>query len=127
MRISDWSSDGCSSDLFWLLPECFASLAGFVTPEGGTPGMAHRQHVLSGPRSGEAEQAAFHALCPAKQEKYAAAYTACHQALPITEDLPDQQRLILSRQAQGIITIWHVQAVAAPGALEGARMGDVAG
>src|SRR3546814_7503911 len=95
MRISDWSSDGCSSDLFWLLPECFASLAGFVTPEGGTPGMARRQHVLSGPRSGEAEQAAFQALCHAKQEKFAAAYTACNQALQISEDLPDPTCLIV--------------------------------
>src|SRR3546814_20868991 len=107
MRISDWSSDVCSSDLlaglwpglkqadsqlsaaalltrsrlchrkgqlrkafasirliprgykggamesFWLLPECFASLAGFVTPEGGPHGLARRQHVPSGTRAGE--------------------------------------------------------------------------
>src|SRR3546814_309463 len=96
---------GGAMESFWLLPECFASLAGFVTPEGGTPGMARRQHVLSGPRSGEAEQAAFQALCHAKQEKFAAAYTACNQALQISEDLPDPTCLIVSLQALGLIQI----------------------
>src|SRR3546814_6155873 len=103
---------------FWLLPECFASLAGFVTPEGGTPGMARRQHVLSGPRSGEAEQAAFQALCHAKQEKFAAAYTACNQALQISEALPDPTCLIVSLQALGLIQIWHGEAAAALDAFE---------
>src|SRR3546814_7540775 len=72
--------------------------------------MARRQHVLSGPRSGEAEQAAFQALCHAKQEKFAAAYTACNQALQISEDLPDPTCLIVSLQALGIIQIWHGEA-----------------
>src|SRR3546814_38606 len=112
---------GGAMESFWLLPECFASLAGFVTPEGGTPGMARRQHVLSGPRSGEAEQAAFQALCHAKQEKFAAAYTACNQALQISEDLPDPTCLIVSLQALGIIQIWHGEAAAALAAFERAQ------
>src|SRR3546814_12370825 len=95
---------------FWLLPECFASLAGFVTPEGGTPGMARRQHVLSGPRSGEAAQAAFQALCHAKQEKFAAAYTACEQALPIYEDLQEPTCLLVSLQPLRILQIWPGEA-----------------
>src|SRR3546814_13242715 len=95
---------------FWLLPECFASLAGFVTPEGGTPGMARRQHVLSGPRSGEAEQAAFQALCHDKQEKFAPAYTACNKALQISEDLQDPTCLIVSLQALGVTQISHGKA-----------------
>src|SRR3546814_1331789 len=83
--------------------------------------MARRQHVLSGPRSGEAEQAAFQALCHAKQEKFAAAYTACNQALQISEDLPDPTCLIVSLQALGIIQIWHGDAAAALAAFERAQ------
>src|SRR3546814_12746976 len=98
---------------FWLLPECFASLAGFVTPEGGTPGMARRQHVLSAPRSGEAEQAAFQALCHANQEKLAAAYTACNQALQISADLPDPPCLLVSLQAPCPLHLWPREAGAA--------------
>src|SRR3546814_12146029 len=75
--------------------------------------MARRQHVLSGPRSGEAEQAAFQALCHAKQEKFAAAYTACNQPLQISEDLPDPTCLIVSLKALAIIQIWHAEPAAA--------------
>src|SRR3546814_17609814 len=57
---------GGAMESFWLLPACFASLAGFVTPEGGTPGMARRQHDLSRQRTREAEPAAFEALCQYK-------------------------------------------------------------
>src|SRR3546814_10126430 len=88
---------------FWLLPERFADLADFVTAEGSNPKMAHRRHCMGGPRFGEAEQAAFQALCHAKREKFTAAYTACNQALQIAENLPDPTCLIVSLQTLGII------------------------
>src|SRR3546814_1457725 len=144
MRISDWSSDVCSSDLrkgrlrkafssirlipqgckggplesFWLLPERFADLADFVTAEGSSQNMAHRRHCMGGPRSGEAEQAAFQALCHAKREKFTAAYTACNHALQIAENLPDPTCLIVSLQTLGIIQVWHGEAPAAGAAFE---------
>src|SRR3546814_17669000 len=77
---------------------------------------------MGGPRFGEAEQAAFQALCHAKREKFTAAYTACNQALQIAENLPDPTCLIVSLQTLGIIQVWHGEAPAAVAAFERAQV-----
>lgn len=118
LRVLPQGCKGGPMETFWLLPERFADLADFVTPDGCTPAMTHRRLCLSGPRSIDAEQAAFQALCHAKHEKFAAAYTACHQALQIAENLPDPTCLIASLQALGIIQIWQGEAEAALDALD---------
>ena len=121
IRLIPQGCKGGPMESFWLLPERFANLADFVTAEGCTPAMARRRHCLSGPRSGEAEQAAFQALCHAKREKFAAAYTACNQALQISENLPDPTCLIVSLQTLGIIQVWQGEAPAALAAFDRAH------
>ena len=121
IRLIPQGCKGGPMESFWLLPERFADLADFVTAEGCTPAMARRRHCLSGPRSGEVEQAAFQALCHAKREKFAAAYTACNQALQIAENLPDATCLIVSLQTLGIIQVWHGEAAAALAAFDRAQ------
>ena len=121
IRLIPQGCKGGPMEAFWLLPERFADLADFVTPEGCAPAMARRRHCLSGPRSGEAEQAAFQALCHAKQEKFGAAYTACHQALQVSENLPDPTCLIASLQALGVIQVWHGEADTALAAFDRAQ------
>jgi DNA-binding SARP family transcriptional activator len=121
IRLIPQGCKGGPMESFWLLPERFANLADFVTAEGGTPAMARRRHCLSGPRSGEVEQAAFQALCHAKREKFAAAYTACNQALQIAENLPDATCLIVSLQTLGIIQVWQGEAAAALAAFDRAQ------
>jgi DNA-binding SARP family transcriptional activator len=121
IRLIPQGCKGGPMENFWLLPERFAGVADFVTAEGCSPAMMRRRHCMAGPRSGEAEQAAFQALCHAKREKFAAAYTACSQAMQISENLPDPTCLIASLQTLGIIQVWHGEAEAALAAFDRAQ------
>ena len=52
---------------------------------------------------------------------FGAAYTACHQALQISENLPDPTCLIASLQTLGIIQVWHGEAETALAAFDRAN------
>src|SRR3546814_14319525 len=80
IRLIPQGCKGGPLESFWLLPERFADLADFVTAEGSNTSMAHRRHCMGGPRSGEAEQAAFQAPCHPPRDQFTAAYTAFHHS-----------------------------------------------
>jgi tetratricopeptide (TPR) repeat protein len=72
----------------------------------------------SAPRACEAESAALQALCHAKQEKFAAAYGACNQAIQIASDLPDPTCLIACLQTLAFVQVWDGEAETALPTLE---------
>jgi tetratricopeptide (TPR) repeat protein len=82
--------------------------------------MLQRQRT-AGLRAGQVADAALSAFCQAKQKKFAAAYTACDQALRLSEELPDTTCLIVSLQTLGVIQVWDGEAATALQALDRAQ------
>lgn len=114
----------CSSgrtDGFWLLAERFAEATEIISSDGGALVTVRQRHPIMGPRSGETEDNLLQALCHAKQDRYAAAYSACDKALRIAEDLPDSTCLIVNLQVLGMIQVWDGDAATALLALDRAR------
>jgi DNA-binding SARP family transcriptional activator len=112
------------TDLLWHPAERFADVAGVLTDESaGRRSPAQRVQGL-GPRAGEVDQLLMEGLRQAKQDKYAAAYSACDRAISIAGELTDQTPLIIALQTLGLIQVWDGDPKNAVEALE--RAGKLA-
>ena len=118
IRLIPQSCKGGQIDSMWLLTERFATFAEIITEEGWSPAVLQQRQRASAPRACEAESAALQALCHAKQEKFAAAYGACNQAIQIASDLPDPTCLIACLQTLAFVQVWDGEAETALPTLE---------
>ncbi len=121
IRLIPQKCDGVPNESLWFLVERFADAADVISGEAAAaPAQRLRQFGL-GPRSGKIERALLQALGHAKQNRYAAAYTACDQAMRTAEELQDPTCLIVTLQTLGMIQAWDGDAAAALEALERAQ------
>ncbi|MPZ11494.1 MAG: hypothetical protein GEU89_15000 [Kiloniellaceae bacterium] len=121
LRMIPQSCNSGKTESVWMPAERFADSAGIAADETGRPTAMLQRQRTAGLRAGQVADAALSAFCQAKQKKFAAAYTACDQALRLSEDLPDTTCLIVSLQTLGIIQVWDGEAATALQALDRAQ------